>query len=533
MPGYDYIESGSGMTYIGEIKGVDLDLAKYDIDIVEQDGKVYLPFCTFNDIFLVAGPVMRYRNEKLTLAIAMNVMGSKGVFDDTRSKAFAEFSYDSLCFAIDNFCGRPSNAVLTNSIADAGLDNALDSYNTVTPRIKELLLSENTEEYCVGLALLQYYLDDGGHTMLLYSLDDRLSYYGIRSLDDAAEKAFGSERSSDVEEMLSDYEEKNKIEAMSGSITTEKSAAYSNFELIRQWQGVSLYRSGDTYFCNIDGFDQSIIAPFKESMDYAQENGAKNFIVDVTTNGGGDDLVAVYLISLMCDTYSFGEKDVTSGNKVRFTARIDKNLDGKFDEEDDKLKYDFRCAVIAGAGSYSCANIFPCMAQDHGICLIGEQTAGGSCAVIPRLYANGTGYNASGYMMYLREDDKDADAGASPDVPMPGYEMNYNGFFDVNAINKGIAEFYGDPIPQTTGVYGDVDGDGKVSAKDSLLIQRYVIKLVQLGDVQQKAADVNGDGKITAKDALEIQRYSIGHRILYNKRGMTLLLISLFMRQEL
>ena len=80
------------------------------------------------------------------------------------------------------------------------------------------------------------------------------------------------------------------------------------------------------------------------------------------------------------------------------------------------------------------------------------------------------------------------------------------------AINKGIAEFYGDPIPQITGVYGDVDLDGKVSAKDSLLIQRYVINMVKFDNTQKKAADVNGDDKITAKDALEIQRYSIGHR---------------------
>ena len=56
---------------------------------------------------------------------------------------------------------------------------------------------------------------------------------------------------------------------------------------------------------------------------------------------------------------------------------------------------------------------------------------------------------------------------------------------------------------------GDVDGDGKVSAKDSMLIQRYVINLKQLDDVQLFVAEVNGDNKVTAKDALEILRYTI------------------------
>ena len=56
---------------------------------------------------------------------------------------------------------------------------------------------------------------------------------------------------------------------------------------------------------------------------------------------------------------------------------------------------------------------------------------------------------------------------------------------------------------------GDVDDDGKISAKDSMLIQRYVINLKKLDELQQKYADVNGDGKVTNKDALEILRYTI------------------------
>ena len=60
---------------------------------------------------------------------------------------------------------------------------------------------------------------------------------------------------------------------------------------------------------------------------------------------------------------------------------------------------------------------------------------------------------------------------------------------------------------------GDIDSDGKVSAKDSMLIQRYVIKLKQLDDTQLKAADVNGDGKVTNKDALAILRFTIGFKV--------------------
>ena len=63
--------------------------------------------------------------------------------------------------------------------------------------------------------------------------------------------------------------------------------------------------------------------------------------------------------------------------------------------------------------------------------------------------------------------------------------------------------------PKTSGVYGDVDGDGRISAKDSLLIQRYVINLKKLDDNQFAAGDVNHDGKVTNKDALDILRFTI------------------------
>ena len=63
--------------------------------------------------------------------------------------------------------------------------------------------------------------------------------------------------------------------------------------------------------------------------------------------------------------------------------------------------------------------------------------------------------------------------------------------------------------PTVTYKIGDVDDDGKISAKDSMLVQRYVINLKKLDDKQLKAADVNEDNKISNKDAIDILRYSI------------------------
>ena len=57
---------------------------------------------------------------------------------------------------------------------------------------------------------------------------------------------------------------------------------------------------------------------------------------------------------------------------------------------------------------------------------------------------------------------------------------------------------------------GDVNSDGKITAKDSLIVLRSTINLVTLNRYQQNVSDVNQDGKVTASDSLEILRYTIG-----------------------
>ena len=60
---------------------------------------------------------------------------------------------------------------------------------------------------------------------------------------------------------------------------------------------------------------------------------------------------------------------------------------------------------------------------------------------------------------------------------------------------------------------GDINNDGKITAKDSMMIQRYAVNLISLDDNQIKAADINKDGKVTNKDALAILRFTIGYKV--------------------
>ncbi len=53
-------------------------------------------------------------------------------------------------------------------------------------------------------------------------------------------------------------------------------------------------------------------------------------------------------------------------------------------------------------------------------------------------------------------------------------------------------------------MYGDVDGNGKITSDDALAVLKHVVKLKTLTPEEGKAADVDGNKEITADDALWI-----------------------------
>ena len=59
-------------------------------------------------------------------------------------------------------------------------------------------------------------------------------------------------------------------------------------------------------------------------------------------------------------------------------------------------------------------------------------------------------------------------------------------------------------------VYGDASGDGNVTIKDLLYIQKYLLGSQKLTESNKEAADVSHDGKITIKDLLLVQKYLLG-----------------------
>lgn len=58
-------------------------------------------------------------------------------------------------------------------------------------------------------------------------------------------------------------------------------------------------------------------------------------------------------------------------------------------------------------------------------------------------------------------------------------------------------------------IYGDVNNDGMITIVDATIVQKHIVNMVHLDNVNQKLADVDVDGVITVKDATAVQKYIV------------------------
>lgn len=60
------------------------------------------------------------------------------------------------------------------------------------------------------------------------------------------------------------------------------------------------------------------------------------------------------------------------------------------------------------------------------------------------------------------------------------------------------------------GLLGDLTNDGRIDARDYMLLKRAVLRTVQLDDAQRRNADVSRDGEINAMDYMMLKRAVLG-----------------------
>lgn len=520
-----------------ETAAIEIDFGKYDIDLIGDGEELWVPIPTLCDIYttnltapffmedtLIFGGFILSDFSLITLSMTPDhAAGLLNQYANGRSADLAEYNYNELCFVFDRNYGYPGRPFYTDLIKEKGLDGFLSEANDTTRTIKELLLSTDYNEYLCGFKMLNYYLWDGGHTQFM-------AIPALMDKDSAAKVMEIEMKSGCTYENAYDYiSETQSKQASADAIMAARQAVMSDVDVFEILPSGSIYVvEGDTAIFNFDEFTtdfdawasyynkngempKEVISDFYNCLMAANENPViENFLIDVSTNGGGVAVVLEYIMGLVADVDTFNYRDNLNDVTASENYVVDKNLDKVIDSKDEEFKTDLRFGVITSSNSYSCGNLLPAMARENNIMIIGEQSGGGACAVNYRISADGHTYSLSTGICFTDANYVSVDAGVKPDYET--FKVNEDGTKDFSEtynfekISKYFDEFYSAASELKK---GDVNGDGAIDSSDaSLTLAEY--SLIQTGaittltDAQKKAADVNNDGSIDSADASEI-----------------------------
>lgn len=421
-----------------------LDMGAYGIDLhADGKGAVYFPFATLADMYTDlyyhhAG----FNGEKVVANLSLNEVGLEKIDPDynkplvartIRPADLTDFNYKELCFAMDHFYGYPGRIKYNDALKAKGLDKALEEDIESGPAIKKLLLSEKFSDYMLGMVgLTGVYFD--GHTAMdissaLGKITDHPELYKEYQAGLMANQGVMAMVMSAVMEMRAMVADGQAVEALRPKVYGE---------------GVTYVKKGDTAVCVFDSFNERNEKAWKDYyagtgpmptvenapnddmvifLDALKKAAAdpevKNFVIDITANGGGSADIVLAMTSLILDKSYISQDNSLTGQRSIVEYEVDRNFNGVFDAADKDVHYDLNFAVLTSGMSFSCGNLFPSILKDNGVPVLGATSGGGACAIQAMCTADGFCFQISSFRARLNSLDGDnIDSGVTPDIPI-------------------------------------------------------------------------------------------------------------------
>ena len=460
---------------------LEIDFSNYNIDLMGDENEIWVPVATLCDVYASSLKIpffmedtLIFGNELMSEFSITNLplseshgAGLLNQYANGRPADLAEFNYNELCLAFDLNYGFPGRPYFTDLIKEKGLDGMLTEGNDTTKTIKELLLSTDFVAYNCGFDLLNMYLWDGGHTQFvalpaIYNQD-----FALQAQQYAMSLGVGLENSADI------YGDQMSMIASQTAILEARNAMFETAD------SVEFYDSGAAYIVKdntaIFGFDsfvtdmaawvsyyngdaelpKEIVTDFYNCILSADENPEiTNFVIDLGTNTGGAVMVADYMLGLIADIDAIHYKDNINDIPMGEKFEVDKNFDKVIDIKDDEFTTDLNFGVITSNMSFSCGNLFPSIARENGIMLMGEKSGGGSCAIDVHVTADGMPFIISSGVCLTDKDFNSIDLGITPDYET--FKLNADGTkdfsntYNFDTINNCFDDFYGTEVVTTT-----------------------------------------------------------------------------------
>ena len=349
-----------------------------------------------------------------------------------RSKAVAKIGYDELRLSFDYTYGLKEKKDITKLI-------------TENEELKNALLSEDIMVYEDAFdKLINYYIDDihsamaGGESVYSsspinsYIIEKNGEYQGERN------KAY--------------YKEVGRLGTMKNeSGFTEGYAisgdtAYIKFHLFIHTQSATFpfegYKNRVYRTESYEEAQRKVMSALSDSPYYAfcvafndilKHDNIKNIVIDLTGNIGGEVRCLPYLAAFLTKDPSILYRNTLDGSLIDFHYKVDLDGDGEFGTDNDTFEGKYKFYILNG-GNFSAGNEFAVLAKNNGWAkLLGEKSAGGSCAIANRVDSSGLTYRLSStFNLQLKKGDNYITNDDGVDID---YELPFENWFELDKLD--------------------------------------------------------------------------------------------------
>lgn len=406
---------------------VNFDFDDYNIKTIVYDNNLCLPFTTLSDIFLT------------TFYSPMTVFDN-AIYSPELDGYPSEIYYNGKVILTSEVIDYHYNELAFNLDFNYGLDirreELLEEYNcNKLSEVfrKTLIKRDNLFDLDVDLTNLGSNLIDDIHSYILtytpmLSFDEKMAMYSNEvygKRNDAYYKEYSDVKgNSNIPRGYNEYEDTAII-------------SFTRFDELDD----ELYNVDDL---NGDTKDAGELFAYAYKRITRTNSPIKNIVIDITLNGGGDTRCGTFIAGMFSDcAVAYTENGSLNGSGIGTSYyESDCNLDGVIDENDKLISGgDFNIYCLTSSVSFSCANLLPHMLRDSNpeIKIIGHQSAGGECCVLPCTSVYGTLYTISGYSAARMKDSNNelvtTDLGVPVDYEFDGYD-----YLNLNNVLKYIHE---------------------------------------------------------------------------------------------
>ena len=378
----DYYSSGGS--------SVTFHLQNYGFDILYYYGKCLIPFCVLNTLFCSYNMYNVYFNgdafygiyflpsdldSETYTAIKTSSLNGTDCPSDVRTAAV-----NHLCFVMDHFYGLKEYKNISSFRAQLSAD-VLADLMSVDPddniAAYAQIFHKGLDEMHTSLTTLSYYNEpDAWLNVLSPDVigDHWLNFYSVYTELYLARES----RWEDSAPPVVRFSDDTAIITLDQFVTGTQEQIY-NGNAIRDdaWQYDSFFYMR------------------KAMEDIASHGGINNIVLDITFNGGGNLGAMERVLGYLTDSaLPISVGDTLSGAASVEYVAVDTDLDEDFTDKDSFDTYEW--FVMTSPYTFSAANTFASVCQSTGIAtIIGEQSGGGMCSVMPVILADGTALQMS------------------------------------------------------------------------------------------------------------------------------------------